>query len=390
MFLMVLNSCSNQERKDSVIVEEQSEVEGQNHIYMNAVELSWEEKLPVSIEVGEYTFSGAAKFRGGSSSKYHKHSFSLKLDSSSVLLGLPKRKKYVLNAAYIDKTLVRHKLAYDLFRSMSSRNKAPKSVFAHLNLNGSYEGAYLVMEKVDAEMVGIEGGDGGVLLKDGGIFRKGTEFIPQDSSNYFHQKFPKIDSLDFSEDIRKFQNWIYDSDDKEFLERVDEFIDLGNVIDWHLLLLLTNNEDGVLKNFYWFRASSNQPWRVVPWDYDHSLGRDGDGELNELQRRVDPLRNKLLKRLYLHDSLNYPEHLARRFHSLADGAFHVDSLSDRVRQLEKQVEPYMMENIKRWPHSDTTFYFDQNEFDEELQIIYNFIPIRIDQLKQQFSQWETL
>ncbi|MEO0735011.1 MAG: DUF2911 domain-containing protein, partial [Bacteroidota bacterium] len=56
------------------------------------------------------------KRRGGMSFVYDKHSYTLHLDRKIPLDFLPLDRDWVLNASYIDKTFVRHKVSYDLFR----------------------------------------------------------------------------------------------------------------------------------------------------------------------------------------------------------------------------------------------------------------------------------
>ncbi|MEZ7924705.1 MAG: CotH kinase family protein [Flavobacteriales bacterium] len=79
------------------------------------------------------------KIRGSSSKVFPKKQFSLKsLNSRSSTKAI----KSVLYAPYIDRSLIRNKLAYDLFSSLSG--DSINSYFTHLIVNGSYEGIYLM------------------------------------------------------------------------------------------------------------------------------------------------------------------------------------------------------------------------------------------------------
>ena len=62
------------------------------------------------------------------------------------ILGLPKENDFVLRAGYIDKTLIRDALAYYMYRSMG--RWAPRTRYVELVLNGSYEGVYILEEKI--------------------------------------------------------------------------------------------------------------------------------------------------------------------------------------------------------------------------------------------------
>ncbi|HOZ31211.1 MAG TPA: CotH kinase family protein, partial [Bacteroidales bacterium] len=68
------------------------------------------------------------KCRGGFSSKFFKHSYRIELNDKFSPYGLPKEDDWILNANYIDKTFMRHKLSYDIFRMMGENNLAPECV----------------------------------------------------------------------------------------------------------------------------------------------------------------------------------------------------------------------------------------------------------------------
>ena len=80
------------------------------------------------------TLSGKIKFRGGMSSRYAKHSYTLELDSSFCFNKLDCDDDFIINASYIDKTFMRHKISYDLFREMNADNKAVECTY--INVQG--------------------------------------------------------------------------------------------------------------------------------------------------------------------------------------------------------------------------------------------------------------
>ncbi|GBL27859.1 hypothetical protein EMGBS8_18070 [Verrucomicrobiota bacterium] len=56
---------------------------------------------------------------------------------------------------------------------------------------------------------------------------------------------------------------------------------MDNAIDFHLLVLMTSNLDGITKNYNLIRAGSttvtpNPKFSFVPWDYDGTFGRNWD------------------------------------------------------------------------------------------------------------------
>ncbi|MFD2933353.1 CotH kinase family protein [Spirosoma flavum] len=66
---------------------------------------------------------------------------------NSSLLGMPSESDWVLNATYNDKTLIRETLTYDLNRQMSVYY-TPRYRYCEVILNGSYDGIYILFEKI--------------------------------------------------------------------------------------------------------------------------------------------------------------------------------------------------------------------------------------------------
>ncbi|MBO4403095.1 MAG: CotH kinase family protein, partial [Bacteroidales bacterium] len=267
-------------------------------IYIFSDGICWDKKEHCDIITTNQgitdTIFGSIKFRGGISSGYPKHSFSLKLTEKYPLAGLKEAKSFIINATYIDKTLMRHKISYDLFRAMSPENEAAECSYANLYLNGQYEGLYVIMDKINAQRLGLDKKESmAMIFKDPPLFWGENRITPQEPDNYFQQTYPKLKKADMNAYMESFMDFLFNAPDSLFAKEIGQWIDISNVIDWHLLLLYTNNGDGVMKNFYLYKKSEQTPFRIVPWDYDHSFGRDGDNELNMLERNVDCERSIL-------------------------------------------------------------------------------------------------
>jgi CotH kinase protein/Secretion system C-terminal sorting domain len=94
----------------------------------------------------------AIEIRGSSSQSFDKKQYSIELrnaaneDVSAPLLGMPPEEDWVLFAPYNDKTLMRDVMAYKIARDMG--HYAPRTRFCELVLNGSYQGIYVLIEKI--------------------------------------------------------------------------------------------------------------------------------------------------------------------------------------------------------------------------------------------------
>ncbi len=102
---------------------------------------------------GTQDYQGALKHikgRGNVTWEYAKRPYNIKLDKSADLLGMGKAKGWCLLANYLDTSLLRNKIIYDLAEEtgidfiMDSRS-------VDLYINGEYKGTYLMTEKVEID-----------------------------------------------------------------------------------------------------------------------------------------------------------------------------------------------------------------------------------------------
>ena len=120
------------------------------------------------------------------------------------------------------------------------------------------------MEETNASMIGLNKIDTmAMLFKDPSIFVKKRKVNFQDSLNYYQQKYPKIKKSDKTYYIEEFKNFLFYSSDKEFSKKIDDWVDISNVIDWHIILLFSNNGDGIMKNFYLYKKGESDPFRFA-------------------------------------------------------------------------------------------------------------------------------
>jgi hypothetical protein len=353
-------------------------------------EISWEVKEPCTITFSftdKYdVLTACIKYRGGMSARYDKHSFSFELDNKYTFLNLPHDDDWILNANYIDKTFMRHKLSYDLFREMDKMNVASQSCYVDVELNNEPLGLYVLMEEVNGGMAGLDKSDTlAMMFKDPPVFYKEKLPVVQDPANYYQQKYPDICNSDKTWYLEQFRDFLFNSSDKEFSAGVADWVDISNVTDWHLLLLLTNNSDGIMKNFCLYKLNRSTPFRFAIWDYDHSFGRDGDNELNMMVRELDCSRSVLLRRLMEIPMSDYPERLKKRWFELRESdIISVENIQKHIDRNNRLISESVKRNFEIWP-VNSHWYYDDNSYEDEIQIIVEFVKLRIKQLDERFS-----
>lgn len=375
VYLTILfSACSGQDRLPII------------HI-LSQEPINWDKKTPCQINYShsdtDTLLSAAIKFRGGMSSAYDKHSFSFELTEKYSFKSLPHDDDWVLNASYIDKTFMRHKLCYDLFREMNHHHAAAKCSYVHVQMDNSYEGLYVLMEQINAGMLDLDKSDSmAMLFKEPAIFYEEKSYDGRDSLNYYNQKYPKISDKDVSFFIENFKSFLFSSTKSQFTKNIANWVDLENIMDWHLLLLFTNNSDGIMKNFYLYKLNEKTPFRIAIWDCDHSFGRDGDNERNMINE-LDCDRSILLNRLSGINS--YQVALKKRWSQLRNtGVFTAEHIDELIKGNHSLIEDAVLRNKQRWP-VDSKWYFDSNQYPEEVTLIKEFVKLRLAQLDEQFS-----
>jgi spore coat protein CotH len=333
-----------------------------------------------TIEIG-----ARIKCRGGMSSRYDKHSYSIEFDKYLKIGDSPADDDWILNASYIDKTFQRHKLSYDLYRQMDSNNVAAECQYIRVMLNGNYQGLYIAMQEINGSMIGLDKKDpNAMLFKDPPIFYKERLENPQDSNNYYQQKFPKIKVSSRTKFLDEFNAFLFQTTDEEFDKFIGEWVDIESVIDWHLILLLSNNDDGLFKNFYVYKLNVETPMRFAIWDYDHSYGRNGDGTINRMDpnSEVGCYKIILLKRLLESKTLGYGKKLSQKWYALeAAGVFTLDNVKRMIDENTRLLDNHQMENFEKWP-IESKWYEDKKDYNAEIRLMKWYFEERFKFLKQ--------
>ena len=337
---------------------------------------------PGQPEAGQ-TRTGQIKVRGSSSQAYDKKSFALKLTHAAALLDLPKNREWVLNAAFVDCSMMRHKLSYDLFRSLgptATPRLSPASRFVEVELNGRYHGLYLLMQPVDDLLVGFPSANADEKIP--AVIYKAVDHAAnfgQPGHEGFDQRHPdpvKSPTWGPLDDLNRF---VSQSSDQEFFDPANGIasrLDVDNAIDFHLLVLTTSNLDGITKNYHLVRgavtpASPRPRFSFVPWDYDATFGRNWDGS------RVDAkawLSNRLFDRL-----LSRPEYKARyalRWKTLRAQALTAEAIIRLVDDNAAVLGDAALRNERRWKSLD---YANPRErtFANDLRQMKRWIPERL-------------
>ena len=124
----------------------------------------WTKNTKLALkDAGEYNFEGVTTgFRGRGNSTWlePKKPYAIKLDSKLNILGMPKHKRWVLIANYLDNSFLKNHVAFFLSEKLGM-GYTVRGKFVNLVFNGVYRGLYWLGEaiKVDENRVNIDDGN---------------------------------------------------------------------------------------------------------------------------------------------------------------------------------------------------------------------------------------
>ena len=291
------------------------------------------------------TVQGRVRLRGNSTFvKAKKMYYRLKSDRPLEIDGLPARHCILLTSCYRDPTLMRDKLSYDLFNSFSETNaprRAVRAQFVELVVQNDYKGVYLATERIDAESLGFapadpRAPDPAVLYKALGARANFRQLAPE----AYVQKIPSWKTSYYWQPYERLIRFIGDSEARTFREQVEQVMDVGNLIDFHILLLVTGNLEGVNYNLYIAKpAGPAGRFFIIPWDYDMTF--------HSFPRHHLP-QNALINRLQK-DLPDYNPRLKQRWNTLRQDRLSEAELMRRIDDMSAGLGPSIGRNEARWP-----------------------------------------
>ncbi|MES2587387.1 MAG: CotH kinase family protein [Bacteroidota bacterium] len=404
----------------------------------NSQEIPNEPKLAASVKViynGEglrnfvnqtdFHFNGncGVEIRGASSSNFPKKSYDLEIrdnlgvDLDTALLGLPSESDWVLSAQYTDKTLLRNMFSMHLIQEMDWY--APRFKPVELFINNSYQGVYILMEKVKkgANRVDIStlnpteiSGDdltGGYILKidkNSGSTNLGWESpfapIPDGSPTVIDFYYPKGEDIvpeqsAYIEDyVTDFETALASSNFMDLNLGYRSFVNYESCVDALIISELSRSIDAYRKSFYLYKDKESLGGKLVMapiWDYDLTYGNADfcEGQNPEGWQYNfnyvcggDYWINPFWFPRMMEDTL-FQQDLRCRWEKLRETKFHKDSLNLWIDNMASTLDESQNWNYTIWPTMGTYVWpnsFVGNSYQEEISFMKSWLNDRINWL----------
>lgn len=328
------------------------------------------------------------KLRGHSSLSKPKKPFAIQLPEAASLLGMPKGRRWVLLANFMDHSCLRNQLALAISRA-TSLAWTPQSRMVDVVVDGQPQGLYTLAEQVRAgrNRVAADSINGwmieGSSYEDGEyVFRSQLRQLP------FELKWPKHYGTErmllAQNDINHAEELLYrGAASKKNYRRLKREINLLSMADWFIVHeLAMNAEPNGPRSCYLYKPADGRITAGPVWDFDLAfipVDVDSGGDLRPTRRQMPNVRRLRVDSLYNAEALWYPRLLAfAEFRSLIGERWQqlrprFVALADSLEAWTAQVRPSALRNDELWQGKDPArfdAYADFNASSANLLAIY--------------------
>lgn len=313
------------------------------------------------------------RYRGASSTGYHKKSFAVKLydeageDLDANLFGIRKENSWILDAMAIDRIRMRNRVCFDVWNEMSrtpyetsyGQRNGTEGLFVEVFLNGTYHGLYCLTDKIDRKLLGLkkvkaEGDEVNVrgLLYKGEVWNNYTDIYlrsyrtaPTDTDKWnawelqYPDDYPGIDTWQPLMDLIDYCS--ARTSDKDFVSSYAEHFYKENLAEYLLHALALHVEDNLYKNTFLSVVDITKGHRfmLTPWDMDMSLGGNWDGKHNETLATINAYNSRApFNRLVGRNVDGFVDRLTELWEAYYATLFHPDSIAERLDRYANMFE----------------------------------------------------
>ncbi len=313
------------------------------------------------------------KGRGNTSWGQPKKPYAIKLDKKQKIMGMPKHKRWVLIANYLDNSFIKNEMAFYISEQLGM-SYTVKGEYVDLILNNKYIGLYWLGEaiKVDENRVNIDEDNDYLLELDTYFdetwkFRSEIKNFPYNISNddcmtqeRLENIKTKIDSLEtylYSPDFP------YTDDTHTIIDTsYENKIDLDSMAKFYLVNeIMHNGELGHPKSCYFYFDNTNDKLFAGPvWDFDWATLSSS----NNLNRKNN---------LYFDALFKIPD-FTTKISSLVTN-LKLEDINNKINSTKDYIEKSQQLDIKLWgEHNDPS-----NIKRENFEAYVNFVKTELNQ-----------
>lgn len=338
---------------------------------------------PATIVYRGKVYAAEAKFRGRSSRKYPKRSFTLKFPNANRFSDPEKdfldRKKVVLITNFNDNSSLRHRLGFDLWNWMDPGHIPVKTFSVALFWNGRYHGLYTLGDHIDKHFIA------GLGLPEGGNIYKAVDSAGQFSQpggdGSRHSGYEKKAGSPAEGEPGAFADLgllieAISSRGSNFASEFRRLTEAEEFFDWWIFSTYVVGHDLVRKNYYLYRSPGGT-FRYIPWDLDGIFGQAYDTRREDFDRTSDFSNRNLLFDRFL-ETRSMQEEIAERYAQLLAGPLRPERIQARLDELKAELALAAPRDERRWGIAYQTYWArtDLNSWAAEVAYIRDWIARR--------------
>jgi spore coat protein H len=305
--------------------------------------------------------------RGKTSAKFPKKqyrlNFTVSLNStqraSYAVMGMPPETDWVLNGPYLDKTLVRDYLMYNLAGEIMAW--APHARFCEVFLDGNYEGLYLMTEAVtvDENRVDVSRGNNlngavGYLLYRDILDHTKTPIqtfgmLAAKTSYELGIEFPSPSNLTDANltyivnDVNDFEQKLYLLENGDKTRAYADELDLGSFVDYYILNEFAMNRDAGSFSTYAYRDPRGKLTMGPVWDFNNCL----DNYVDETPYTRLYMNYTNWYSALIHDKV-FVETVIQRYKQLRGSILSETRILQMIDDIAAYLGPAVVRNFARW------------------------------------------
>lgn len=342
----------------------------ENAIWGNIALLDGNGEEQSVFSVPNSIYRATIKYRGASSySKFDKKQYRIKFyknKKDSVkkvsLAGMGANSEWVLNGPYLDKTLIRNKLVYDLARELNGW--APDTRFVELFVDGEYQGVYLAVEPVT-------NGESRLRLSEFGLLSGETAYVVNRDRidtgseemetwgktegytyNALYIRYPSKNKITekqkeyIKNDISEFEQVLYGKNFSDNRIGYQAYIDMDNWVDYFIINEFAMNYDAGNLSTYVYKELGGK-LQLAVWDFNN--GFDNYQWFRTETDALHTVENSWFKRLW--QDKTFREHVCERYRQLRKTTLSDEHIYDKIASYQEELGEAVDRNFKVWGYS---------------------------------------
>lgn len=331
--------------------------------------------------------------RGNTTWQNPKKPYALKLGSKKELFGMPKHKRWVLLAAYNDKSFIRTDVAFHLAQKYSNLRWKQGGQLLELVLNGRYLGNYYLCEhiKVDENRVP----DGYVLEIDYRAKAANGDIFFKSELSQLNYVIKDPDVQQGGEEFCYVENYINNLEKELKADNIasySEYLHLESMVDWYLNSELTKNPDsGFFLSVYMNISEDGSLYMGPLWDYDLAFGNqvydDGDGSDNGYVGFA--IRDRDRSKIWLSTMFKNPAFVTLLKSKMAVIAANEEEIMSYIDSKHKELKKSALYNDKLWHLMTPGGASDEaieKAYDDQIAYLKDWLHGRIQWMNTNISQ----